>query len=300
MNISIKLRYGENPHQTAIWRKNSHSMLINHPELSLNDLKNINVGYSLLRYINTPSTVIIKHVNIVGMALGNSFFTRLQLALDTDPRAALNGIIMFNHTLSAEELKAIEKYSFDAVVAPSFESYDTNLRLVTIRSPKEMLLDKLEHINLIDGTTIIQDQFHSKIKKITDFECNDLKIINPLIELDILIAWYISCSIKTNCAVLVRDGCTLAVAAGHQDGITAIEHAIYKAKHHCRHSQTLENAILAVDGNFPHEIPISQISNEKISIFILPGNASNDNEIKKTFLNRNCSVLFSKERCFQH
>ncbi|WP_141434298.1 hypothetical protein [Bacillus sp. 03113] len=300
MHKSIKLKYGENPHQIARWEKGPSSMILNHPDLSLNDLRNINIGYRLLCYIKRSSALIIKHANVVGMSIETSFSKRLQMAVDTDRRAALNGLLMLNHKVTADDLNEIQQYSFDGVVAPSFENHETHLRLIIFRNNEEITFRKTETIGLIDGSVLVQNQFYTQIKKITDFDWHGLIDLNLNKEQDVLIAWYIACTVKTNCAVLVKDGCTLAVAAGHQDGMTAIEHAFYKAKHHCKNTKDITGAVLAVDGNFPHQIPIYPISEERISIFILPGNAPNDNEILDAFSHTSCSVFFSKERCFQH
>lgn len=300
MHKSFKLKYGENPHQMARWDKGPSSMILKHPDLSLNDLRNINIGYRLFCNIKYSSALIIKHVNVVGMTVGNSFSDRLRNAVDTDRRAALNGLLMLNHLVTASDLNEIQQYSFDGVVAPFFENYETDLRLITFRNSDEITFQKTETIGLIDGSVLVQNQFDTRIKKTTDFEAYGLIEWNLNKEQDVLIAWNIACTVKTNCAVLVKDGCTLAVAAGHQDGMTAIEHAFYKAKHHCKNTKDINGAVLAVDGNFPHQMPTPLILEEEISIFVLPGNAPNDKEILEAFSNTSCTVLFSNERCFQH
>ncbi|MED3553885.1 hypothetical protein [Cytobacillus praedii] len=299
MHKSFVLKYGENPHQIARWEKGHSSMILDHPNLSLNDLRNINIGYRLLCNIKNPSALIIKHVNVVGMAVENSFSERLRIAVDTDQRAALNGLLMLNHMVTATDIEEIQQYSFDGVVATSFENCETNLRLITFRNKDKITFQKTETIGLIDGSVLVQNQFFTRIKDLADFECHRLGL-NVNRKQDVLIAWNIACTVKTNCAVLVKNGRTLAVAAGHQDGMTAIEHAFYKAKHHCKNTTDLTGAVLAVDGNFPHQMPISAILEEKVAIFILPGNAPNDNEILEAFSHSSCSILFSKERCFQH
>ncbi|MNI79055.1 Bifunctional purine biosynthesis protein PurH [compost metagenome] len=102
--------------------------------------------------------------------------------------------------------------------------------------------------------------------------------------------------------MIVKGSCTYAVAAGHQDGVTAIEHAIYKARNHCSHSHDtrFKGAVLAADGNFPNDIPVDQIKESGIDCFILPGNAANDDILVKQMLEIGCTVLFTRERCFQH
>lgn len=296
----IKLKYGENPHQTASWECHQNAMLSEGSNLSLNDINNINTGYSLLQYFAQPAAVIIKHANIAGLSAGSSFSVRWKNATATDHRAAENGILMVNHQLTADHMREIEAYPFDGVAAPSFEEgISSSLRLLTMRASVCSNLRRIEAIDLLDGTRLIQDTFFSSKKVLDDFEIHPFSSRSRLIEEDVLMSWYTACSVKTNCAVIVKGGRTLAVAAGHQDGVTAVEHAIHKAIYHA-HTTDFTHAVIAVDGNFPHEIPVQQIIKANISAFILPGYSSNDEVLLNQFEKTGCTILFSKERCFLH
>ncbi|MFB7816171.1 hypothetical protein ACFC0X_18535 [Paenibacillus chitinolyticus] len=296
----LALKYGENPHQLATWQRHSNSMLTGYTKLSLNDLLNINVGYSLIRYYTEPIAIVLKHVNIAGMALGESFQNRWRQAVATDTRAALNGLLMVNHPLSVADIREVESFPFDGIIATAYEkSITTSLRLLKVKENDQRTYSNTECFNLLDGTRLFQEQFVSAKKSLEDFEIHNFSRSKTLNEKEVLMAWYIACSVKTNSAVLVNDGCTVAVSAGHQDGITAIEHAIYKAKYH-KGSHDLNGAVLAVDGNFPHEIPVQQITDASISTFVLPGSAANDDDLLRRFAMVDCFVLFSRERCFLH
>lgn len=300
INGEIKLKYGENPHQAAAWECHPYAMLSEGSNLSLNDVYNVNTGYSLLQYFTQPAAVIIKHANVAGLSVGSSFSVRWKNAAATDRRAAENGILMVNHRLSVDHIREIEAFPFDAVAAPVFEEgISSRLRLLTMRASAYCNLRRTEAIDLIDGTRLVQDTFFSAKKGLDDFEIHPFSSRSRLAEEDVLMSWYTACSVKTNCAVIASGGRTLAVAAGHQDGTTAVEHAIHKAIYHA-HTTNFTHAVIAVDGNFPHEIPVQQITKANISAFILPGMARNDDELLNEFVKTGCTILFSKERCFLH
>ncbi|MBT2284116.1 hypothetical protein J7E78_11250 [Paenibacillus polymyxa] len=297
---SVKLKYGENPHQKATWLQPSHTILLDDSYLSFNDVININLGFGFLRYFSEPLGVIIKHANIVGLSVSESFSIRWREAVKTDSRAANNGILMVNHSLTIANIREIESFPFDGVVAPAYEkNTKSSLRLLTMRNTNLFDLPRTKVIDLFDGSKLVQDTFFSAIRCLNDFDIYKGSKPSTFKEQDVLVAWYAACSIKTNCAVIVKEGQTIAVAAGHQDGVTAIEHAIHKAYYHAN-EQDLKNSVIAVDGNFPHDIPYEQILKANISAFILPGLAENDEILLEQFMNSNCSVLFSKERCFYH
>jgi AICAR transformylase/IMP cyclohydrolase PurH len=300
--VRVTLKYGENPHQTGFWEKSS-SIIKRYPKLSFNDLQNLNIGFSIFRYTELPTLLIIKHANVAGAAQGNYPSKRLlEFAINTDPRACLNGLLIANFEVSYELLKEANSFELDGIAAPSFEEENSDTRLFITQAPYDLIkTKKKERRELIDGSVLLQDCFSSRITKFDDFLLTNSLNYSQTTQRDALMAWHITCTIKTNSAVIVRNGRTLAIAAGHQDGITAIEHAIYKSRFHGKGStQDIKGAVIAVDGNFPHELPVKQLTEAKAKAFILPGQAPNDKELLDSFKRTECSVIFTQERCFSH
>ena len=61
---------------------------------------------------------------------------------------------------------------------------------------------------------------------------------------DLLAAWYINLSVRSNGVVIVKDGQTLAVGTGEQDRVGAVEQAIEKFKQKYTGSASLLSAFI--------------------------------------------------------
>ncbi|MGH9553011.1 MAG: bifunctional phosphoribosylaminoimidazolecarboxamide formyltransferase/IMP cyclohydrolase, partial [Terriglobales bacterium] len=98
------LRYGENPHQAAVWYSNGRfereeSRLESFPpfeqlqgkELSSNNITDTYCLVRILRDIGTPSACIIKHNNPCGVAVGKDIMDAYDKAYSTDPTSAFGG-----------------------------------------------------------------------------------------------------------------------------------------------------------------------------------------------------------------
>ncbi|UCD03118.1 MAG: hypothetical protein JSV63_00590 [Candidatus Aenigmatarchaeota archaeon] len=76
MNQGKKLRYGENPHQTATWFSDPKSDFrleqLHGRELSFNNLIDINASIAIAAEFEEPFCAIIKHTNPCGEAVGKN------------------------------------------------------------------------------------------------------------------------------------------------------------------------------------------------------------------------------------
>jgi len=100
------LRYGENPHQAAVWYSDGRfggNQIEGFPpfeqlqgkELSSNNITDTYCLVNILRDIGTPAACIIKHNNPCGVAVGKTLEEAYDKAHSTDPEAAFGGIFGF-------------------------------------------------------------------------------------------------------------------------------------------------------------------------------------------------------------
>ena len=98
---SQTMRYGENPHQTAAFYKETNlieaSVSASHQlqgkPLSFNNLADADAALECVRDFEEPSCVIIKHANPCGVASRENIYDAYQSAFLTDPTSAFGGII---------------------------------------------------------------------------------------------------------------------------------------------------------------------------------------------------------------
>ena len=100
-----RLRYGENPHQSAAFYKTSElregvatADQLQGKELSYNNINDTDAAFECVAEfaVDKAACVIVKHANPCGVALGSSLADAYRKALACDPVSAFGGIIAFN------------------------------------------------------------------------------------------------------------------------------------------------------------------------------------------------------------
>jgi phosphoribosylaminoimidazolecarboxamide formyltransferase/IMP cyclohydrolase len=113
------LRYGENPHQKAVFYGDLKSSLkqLNGKDLSYNNLLDVESALLLMHDFQSPGFAIIKHNNACGAALDNDSVEAWKKALAGDPVSAFGGIIISNSTISSDVAAEIHKLFFEVLIA---------------------------------------------------------------------------------------------------------------------------------------------------------------------------------------
>ena len=97
------LRYGENPHQAAIFYSDifssapsvSDAVQIQGKQLSYNNLLDFDSALSIVTEFDELTAVVVKHNNPCGAASANNLEEAYDLAINTDPQSSFGGIISF-------------------------------------------------------------------------------------------------------------------------------------------------------------------------------------------------------------
>lgn len=149
-----KLRYGENPHQSATYYKEirpSSGTLVNAvqlhgKELSFNNINDANGALETLKEFcgenDRPAVVAVKHANPCGAALADTLLEAYKLAHDCDPVSIFGGIIACNRAVDRAAAEEINKIFFEILIAPDFDDD----ALAVLKKKKNVRLLKLEHI----------------------------------------------------------------------------------------------------------------------------------------------------------
>ena len=127
------LRYGENPHQQAVFYRvdefaHEHSLVnaqqLNGKELSYNNILDTDACWSLVRELDEPAVIILKHQNPCGSATAENITEAYDKAFACDPKSAFGGIIAANRQVTLEMVEHINenKQFVEVLIAPEFES----------------------------------------------------------------------------------------------------------------------------------------------------------------------------------
>ena len=126
LNIHIdnrsELRYGENPHQKAVFYGKLDDVFekLHGKDLSYNNLLDLEAGLNLIREFDEPTFAILKHNNPCGIASRTTIAEAYQAALAGDPVSAFGGVFVSNKAIDVETANEINKMFFEVIVAPDY------------------------------------------------------------------------------------------------------------------------------------------------------------------------------------
>jgi phosphoribosylaminoimidazolecarboxamide formyltransferase/IMP cyclohydrolase len=123
-----KLRYGENPHQSASFYRTpetrfgvSTARQAQGKQLSYNNINDTDAAYECVAEFDpkrTAACAIIKHANPSGVAEGDTLVDAYRKALACDSVSAFGGIVALNRTLDADAARAITEIFTEVIIAP--------------------------------------------------------------------------------------------------------------------------------------------------------------------------------------
>src|SRR5213083_905098 len=164
--LVMRLRYGENPHQTAALYGDfdQHFKQLHGKELSFNNILDISAAANLIAAFTEPTVAILKHTNPCGVGSDPDLREAWEKAFATDKQAPFGGVIVCNRAVDEALAKAISEIFSEVIIAPGFETEarvlfqkKKNLRLS--RALKPPASDKpIQDIRAVTGGLLVQDK----------------------------------------------------------------------------------------------------------------------------------------------
>src|SRR5438067_9324735 len=122
--LVTRLRYGENPQQTAALYGDfdRHFKKLHGKELSFNNVLDISAAAGLIAEFSEPTVAILKHTNPCGVGSDPDLREAWEKAFATDKQAPFGGVIVCNRPVTEELAKAISEIFSEVIIAPGFET----------------------------------------------------------------------------------------------------------------------------------------------------------------------------------
>jgi len=293
------LRYGENPHQHAVFYGNLDEAFtqLHGKEISYNNLVDIDAALELIRELDTTSFAIIKHTNVCGIAQRPSVAEAWKDALAGDPESAFGGVLVTNETVDRATAEAINEIFFEVLIAPAFDAD----ALEVLKSKKNRILLQLKSgattqqvfKNAVNGT-LVQDKDLSNTDKweeaggrrSTEAEKADLNFANIVCK-----------HLKSNAIALVKNRQLIGKGCGQTSRIDALRHAIEKAK---QFQFDLNGAVMASDAFFPFNDCVMMGHQAGITAFIQPGGSIRDKDSIDYCVANGLALVMTGVRHFRH
>lgn len=321
--------------------------------LSATNLMDVTRALDVLKFFQSPSVAVMKHLIPSGFATqfeGNSLDDIYLKARDADTRSAFGSIVVLNRSVDTATAEAIMESYVEGVAAPEYEERTMDIfgQKKDIRVILFSHLDKLPRFSgddaeglydlkvLPTGRIIVQKPYLSSVRSVDDL------VLNPLVRkknketgeekeyvverrpttgelMDMLTAWYVNIGVRSNGIVFVKNGTTLAVGAGQQERVGAVEQAMIKtyqkamdreeipcdpleggAARNKLSSNPLGGAVVSSDAFFPFRDSVDTVARVGVSAVIQPGGSVRDYQVIEAVNEHNMAMAFTLERCFGH
>ena len=295
------LRYGENPHQKALYFGGEGSLpeQLHGKEISYNNMLDIEAALELISDFDGTAVAVIKHNNACGCAVGATVLEAWQSALAADPVSAFGGIIAANRPVDRAAAEDMNKIFFEVVIAPDYEPealqiLESKKNRIILRSAAARPSD-VKFRSMLGGV-LVQDRDTFKespadLRTVTKTEPTQAQID------DMLFANIIVKHSKSNAIVLAKDHRLIASGIGQTSRVDALKQAIEKA-----HSFgfSLEGAVMASDAFFPFPDCVEIADKAGIRAVIHPGGSIRDNESVEYCDAHGLAMVMTGHRHFKH
>ena len=295
------LRYGENPHQRAVFQGNINDVFsqLHGKDLSYNNLLDVDSAVKLITEFTDTTFAIIKHNNACGIASALDVVSSYDLAFAADSLSAFGGVLISNKEVDVLSAKKMNTLFFEIIVAPSYQEKALNIlkskknRIILVQkrtiknqqSYKSILNGRLEQ----DVDNIKNDDSNwDRVTKMTpsNRELKDLEFANKVVKHS-----------KSNSIVLVKNLQMISSGVGQTSRIDALNFAIDKAR---RFGFSIKGSVMASDAFFPFPDCVEIAAKSGISSIIQPGGSIKDNLSIEMCDKNNISMVFSGIRHFYH
>jgi len=120
------LRYGENPHQRAVFYSPRpdgaplNGRLLQGKPLSYNNLLDLDSAWRAVTLFDEPAAVVVKHASPCGIATAPRLEQAIEPAIASDPVSAFGSVIAANRQVTGEFVERMKKLFVECIAAPSF------------------------------------------------------------------------------------------------------------------------------------------------------------------------------------
>lgn len=295
------LRYGENPHQKALFYGDFDSMFdqLHGKEISYNNLLDITAAVELIDEFEETTFAILKHNNACGLASRPVLLDAWKAALAGDPVSAFGGVLITNTVVDKDTAEAVNELFFEVIIAPDYDFQALEIlgqkknRIILVR--KEQSLPKIQFRTALNGI-LVQDK-DSKVetpddlrlvtsRKPSDDEIQDMLFANKIVK-----------NSKSNSIVFAKNRQLIASGVGQTSRVDALKQAVEKA-----HSFgfDLNGASMASDAFFPFPDCVELADEAGVKNVIHPGGSIRDEQSIEYCENHEMTMVITGFRHFKH
>ena len=321
----VPLRYGENPHQRAVFRRDAvppgeanlgSARILHGKEMSHNNYLDADAALETARELwDAPAAVVVKHLNPCGAATGRSVAEALAMAWEGDAVSAYGSVIAVTRRVDLAAAEVLKGRFVEALVAPGFDEdalaflrgKSKNIRLISLDAELAAPLKRRTE-RRINGGLLLQDadagaaeEWRSVTKKALPAE------MRPLAEFGVKVCKHV----KSNAILIVREYAegryaVLGMGAGQPNRVDSLRKlACSKAEENMARlgldtGRTLAGAVLVSDAFFPFADNVEEAGAFGLKWLVEPGGSMRDGECIAACDERGMGMVFTGVRHFLH
>jgi len=329
------LRYGENPHQNAVFYRDpkpaeaciAWAEVRHGKEMSYNNYLDADAALEAVRELaGQPGVAIIKHSNPCGFATGRTLPEAFEAAWAGDPVSAFGSVIAVTQTIDLETAQLFASRFIEVIIAPGYtaeaEAYlkakSKNLRVLKLHQPLAPGRQG-PSIRQINGGLLVQDRDLGLASQwVSPTATTFPEDKRALAEFGIKVCKHV----KSNAIVIVREygpgGCMLlGMGAGQPNRVDALrklavpraeeniarmadEQAAYGTSPTEFRNRIMSECVLVSDAFFPFPDNIEAAAAAGIRYIIQPGGSKKDEDVVAACDQYGIAMAFTGMRHFRH
>ncbi len=291
-NTSLELRYGENPHESALlFGEPAFEILHEGKQISYNNILDAEASWVVAKnlYGVGNSAVVVKHQTPCGVAYqrDNEPLTDVvQKAIKADEESSYGGILATNFEIDEKIAEAIKTY-LEVIIAPSFTQEGIN-----ILSKRKVRLLKVKDYKEYTGKVV----FNSLIISERKFPQGEFEFLfgEEYNIKDIIFAYKICEGVKSNAIVIVKNGVTVGIGGGQPSRKRSAWIATQLAGENCK------GALAASDAFFPFPDSLEILAQAGVKCVVAPLGSIRDDEVLKKAQELGLTFHKAPNRVFRH
>lgn len=297
-----RLRYGENPHQSAALYTADPSAQLDHfkqlqgKPLSYNNVADADLARRCAAEFQRPTCVIVKHAMPCAVASADDLVTACQNAFSADPDSAYGSVVAVNRPLCSALAKRLIAQRFtEVLLAPQLEPEAAeilrtkkNLRVVAGVQPTAVY-----HTRSVAGGFLLQTAYGNVAP---DCRVVTQRQVESALMQSLLFAWRVVCFVRSNGIVLARGECTAGIGGGQTNRLTATRLAVEQA----RSKKGEGTLIMASDAFLPFRDSVDWAHQAGVQAIIQPGGSIRDDEAIQAADEHGMAMVFTGVRGFSH
>lgn len=298
-----RLRYGENPHQSAQlfgYQPGQGPLggrILQGKELSYNNLLDLDAAWRAVVSFEKSSIAIVKHLSPCGIASADRLVDAYERALASDPVSAFGGVVAANRVLDAQTAEKVSQLFVECIIAPGFSpealeifAKKKNLRLVEM--PDLQIEPAMEYRSITRG--VLQQSVDRGDPQDVEWRVVTEVAPTPAQMDDLKFAWKVCQHVKSNAIVFAREEATVGIGGGQPNRVDCVVMAAQRA------GEKSHGAVMASDAFFPFADSVEKATAAGIVAIVQPGGSIRDQESIDACNRLGLAMVFTGVRHFRH